>query len=543
MILRSLEVEEDILPRSELDSLVEGGFIEEILVPLLSSIGFVSIYPDGVEPHSDRIQETLRTKNINVDTAVSEAYLTVLPNLTGIHERHLLEDITELLTGDLPTRDHPLESVVATLVGNSPNSIEYEEIEKAIADQRDEYEIELSALRSTLAFNSEVSVTLIDTEDVVDSCDISGGNAGTEKEKESLVDLLATVSENPQLSSLDMDFVTKHVSANSYDIYQTLSSISGVDCEITDDGFLEFQTVPRSVKGNSLVEKYSEHLIDRCSVVQKYIDCLSQASVGAPASSVADEIISQDFASLSNGDVAPAYLTYTLVNPEALGEKKMDEYVGDSRGLGREKARLSVWHENRPSGMKSYTSMTDRLFSLGIEEDLDNKVLRVMTPYDDDTFNEYASQIRSLLERGFEFRLLTRHTKEPWEWERLQDQLLSEIKEYRDRVTLRTYSRFKQHQRITPDMDFKDFGEFGIHGKIQTIGNPKQGATLLGSANFMENSYDWNPECGVYTERNQFVKAAIEFFDIVWEISEPDELSIDRLQELPNNKLVPTHYS
>jgi phosphatidylserine/phosphatidylglycerophosphate/cardiolipin synthase-like enzyme len=92
-------------------------------------------------------------------------------------------------------------------------------------------------------------------------------------------------------------------------------------------------------------------------------------------------------------------------------------------------------------------------------------------------------------------------------------------------------------------MDFKDFGEFGIHGKIQTIGNPKQGATLLGSANFMENSYDWNPECGVYTERNQFVKAAIEFFDIVWEISEPDELSIDRLQELPNNKLVPTHYS
>jgi len=224
-------------------------------------------------------------------------------------------------------------------------------------------------------------------------------------------------------------------------------------------------------------------------------------------------------------------------------EKIEDEYVGDSRGLGRERARLSTWHKNRPSGMRSYASMTDRLFSLGIEEDLDDKVLRVMTPYDDDSFNEYVSQIRSLLNRGFKLRLLTRHTKSSWEWKRLQRELLSEIKEHRDLVTLRTYSRFKTHQRVTPGMDFKQLGEFGIHGKLQTIGNPEEGAVLLGSANFIENSYDWNPECGVYTERNQFVEAAIEFFDIVWDISEADELSISRLQELPDNELVPTYYS
>ena len=64
-------------------------------------------------------------------------------------------------------------------------------------------------------------------------------------------------------------------------------------------------------------------------------------------------------------------------------------------------------------------------------------------------------------------------------------------------------------------MDFGELGEFGIHGKLQTIGRPEEGAVLLGSANFMENSYDWNPECGVYTERSQFVEAAIEFFHIV----------------------------
>jgi len=44
--------------------------------------------------------------------------------------------------------------------------------------------------------------------------------------------------------------------------------------------------------------------------------------------------------------------------------------------------------------------MTDRLFSLGLERDLDDQVLRIMTPFDDDTFNEYVSQIRRLLNRG-----------------------------------------------------------------------------------------------------------------------------------------------
>jgi phosphatidylserine/phosphatidylglycerophosphate/cardiolipin synthase-like enzyme len=256
-----------------------------------------------------------------------------------------------------------------------------------------------------------------------------------------------------------------------------------------------------------------------------------------------DRMVAEDYACLDDGDVAPAYFTYTLVDPAALGEKKMKAYVGDSHELGRERARLRRWHETRPLGLRSYTAMTDRLFSLGLERELEDKVLRIMTPFDDDTFTEYVSQIRRLLEQGFELRLLTRHTKEPWEWRRLQRTLLSEIKDHRDHVTVRTYSRFKEHRRVRPDMDFRDFGEFGIHGKLQTIGHEEEGAVLLGSANFMENSYDWNPECGVYTERTQFVDSAIEFFDIVWDIAAADELSIERLQEVPDRQLVPTYYT
>lgn len=55
-----------------------------------------------------------------------------------------------------------------------------------------------------------------------------------------------------------------------------------------------------------------------------------------------------------------------------------------------------------------------------------------MTPFDDDTFTEYVSQIRRLLEHGFNLGLLIRHAKAAWEWRRLQRNLLGEINHHRD---------------------------------------------------------------------------------------------------------------
>jgi len=58
-------------------------------------------------------------------------------------------------------------------------------------------------------------------------------------------------------------------------------------------------------------------------------------------------VVVQDYEMIDSGAIAPTYFTYTLINPDALGEQKMDAYVGDSRGLGREKARLRRWHNRR----------------------------------------------------------------------------------------------------------------------------------------------------------------------------------------------------
>ncbi|MFC7205297.1 hypothetical protein ACFQJC_17440 [Haloferax namakaokahaiae] len=543
MVLRScVDVDENI-PRRELDSLLADEWQESVLAPLLGSLGFMTIYPDSVDLEIERIDSSLTAQqSTSSGKTIAEAYRRVLPHIVDVTDEQSLDDLVSGLTGTKLNEKESTVGVAARLASLPSVLVEEDQIAEVVSEQRREYEEEFDTIRSLLTPSTGHEVARVETEQPIGIDDIPESEALDADTRDTLLNIVATVVAHPDLRTLDVTFVTKR-GVTPYTLYQILSSTSGVECEV-GDGVIEFESVPEVVEGDDLREEYITHLIERCSTLKSRIDTLSNVSVSIPPEPVAAEsVVTRDYESLRDGDVAPAYFTYTLIDPDALGEKKMNDYVGKSRGLGQERARLRRWHGNRPSGLRSYTEMTDRLFSLGLEREIEDKVLRIMTPFDDDTFNEYVAQIRRLLTHGFEFRLLTRHTKDSWEWKRLQRNLLSEIKEHRDLVTLRTYSRFKEHQRVTADMDFRKIGELGIHGKLQTVGAPEEGAALLGSANFMENSYDWNPECGVYTERTQFVEAAIEFFDIVWDISEADELSIERLQDIPDRKLVPTYYT
>lgn len=544
-VLRSCADAEGSLPHREFESLLADTWDEALLAPLLGSLGFVTIYPDSVEPHLERIESVFASKRkLSTQRAAAEAYTQSLPALAGIESDACLTDVVDELVGVTPNNEHTPSEIVASLSKEPPAAIDNEDIQEAIAVQHNRYEQQFNTLRSLLVPGTNPDVTIVEENGPAADNALPADAEASDRATELLRSVVATVAASPEFATFDTAFITERVSLTPYSVYQLLSAISGVECEVTDFGLIEFESVPTTVSGNDLREEYTTHLVDRCSTARERMQALADISVTtSPEAMCESELVAQDFESLRDGDFAPTYFTYTLIDPDALGEKKMDDYVGDSRALGQERARLRRWHQNRPPGLKSYTAMTDRLFSLGLERDLDQRVLRIMTPFDDDTFNQYVAQIRRLLEHGFEFRLLTRHTKKSWEWQRLQRNLLSEIKEHRDQVTIRTYSRFKEHQRVTADMDFSELSELGIHGKLHTIGDAEEGAALLGSANFMENSYDWNPECGVYTERSQFVAAAIEFFDIVWDISAADELDIDRLQEIPNRRLVPTYYS
>lgn len=536
-LLRECLVIDDELPRDEYDGLLRDDWEETVLTPLLGSFGLLTAYPTGVDATEPVAKQALSAYDAtSVDVARVSLYRRVISSTMNFDAATVADVTSELLDAD-PSNEVSPADTVGTLGENCSRSIDRGAVLEATSKVRAEYE--KIARRYRQLATGDVSVP-DQTDDIshVSSEDIDPLSAVASVD--TVLDLVATIADG-DLGRIDVGYTVDVLNAKPYDCYRVLNDVPGLECELMDET-IEVARVPPDVTGTSHLDEYLEYLLDRYATVSQRIDALKESGFELEGRHANSNLVDR-LDRLRDRQVAPTYFAYTLINPESLGEETMDEYTGDSRGLHRERAVLKRWHEKRPTGLRSYTAMTDRLFSLGLEEELNHRVLRIMTPFDDDTFSEYAAQLRRLLEHGFELRLLTRHTKDPWEWSRLRDNLLAQLESNRENVRIRTYSRFKTHQRITRDMDLTNLSEIGIHGKLHVIGSPDEGAALLGSANFMENSYHWNPECGVYTEQSSFVDSAIEFFDIVWDIAEVDQLSLERLQEIPDRRFIPSYYS
>ncbi|WP_226007969.1 phospholipase D-like domain-containing protein [Natrinema salinisoli] len=524
------------LPREEYNGLLRDDWEKNVLTPLLGSFGLLTAYPTGVDVTESAAQAAMDAYDAtSTDVARASLYCRVLSSTMSLDDS-TGADVTSELLGIEPGSEVVPANAIGTLGEDFPRAIDHEAVLEAASEIRVEYE--QASQRYRRLATGDVSVperadkVLRVTSEDVDPSDIAS--------VDEILNLVATVIDG-DLGRIEMDYVTDALNAEPYDCFQVLNNVPGLECDLADET-VEVVRVPSDVAGTSRLDEYVEYLLDQHAIVSQRIEALSHPEFELEGNH-ADANLVDRLDRLQDRQVAPTYFAYTLIDPESLGEEAMDDYVGDSRGLRRERALLQRWHEDLPSGLRSYTAMTDRLFSLGLEEELDHRVLRIMTPFDDDTFSEYAAQLRRLLERGFELRLLTRHTKEPWEWRRLRDNLLAQLESNRKNVHIRTYSRFKTHQRVTRDTDLSDLSELGIHGKLHVIGAPDEGAALLGSANFMENSYHWNPECGVYTEQSAFVDSATEFFDVVWDIAGADQLSLERLQEIPERRFIPSYYS
>ena len=525
------------LPREEYDGLLRDNWEETVLTPLLGSLGLLTVFPTGVDVSEAEARAALDAYDAtSTDVARGSLYRRVLSSAMDLDATTAADVTRELLDIESVDVIASLE-VIGTLGESYPRPIDRDAILEAANEVCAEYE--KAARRYRHLATGDVSIPDRDEEvPRVDPEDVDPVSAVTSVD--AVLDLVATIVDG-DLGRIETGYVTDALDAEPYDCFRVLNDVPGLECELSDET-VEVARVPSDVAGTSRRDEYVEYLLNQYATISQRIDALSNPEFTLKGRHTDANIVDR-LDRLHDRQVAPTYFTYTLIDPESLGEEAMDDYVGDSRGLRRERARLGNWHENRPSGLRSYTAMTDRLFSLGLEEELNHRVLRIMTPFDDDTFSEYAAQLRRLLEQGFELRLLTRHTKEPWEWRRLRDNLLAQLESNRENVRIRTYSRFKAHQRITSDTDLRDLSEVGIHGKLHVIGAPNEGAALLGSANFMENSYHWNPECGVYTEQSAFIDSATEFFDVVWEVAHADQLSLERLQEVPERRFIPSYYS
>ncbi len=528
------------LPRSELETLVRDSRDADFIAPLLSSLGFIDLYPEGVILSRETIQETLELASRDIDQV--SASIALVSTLTGLEKPSLVASVTsEYLGKDVPADLVETISFLDGLAAVKPGShrTPVMTFEEAIHGVRTALEAESEQLRD--AFDPEstasVSTRTVGAETISESFPEDNP---TEANESYVVDLLSTINTHPYLNQLPIDSLSSELGVDSYEIYQVFSTIPGVECRIRDDIVLVFDAVPTTV-GTDRYDEFRDQLFDAVCLRDSWTKALETTVFESPR--MRESIIESLLTEVDEGVVTPTYFVYTLPDPDALGEEQMDRYADGQPALRREQARLKRWKEQRRNDIRRFTEMTDQLFSLGQERDLEDRIVRIMTPYDDDTFSEYTSQLRSLLRDGYEIRLLTRHTRQKWQWERLRDNLLGDLEENRENVRIRTYSRYKEYQRITGDIDETNLKEFGIHAKLQTIGHASEGAALLGSANFMENSYNWNPECGVYTENENFVTAAIEFFDHVWELSEADEVDLSSLQEIPKRSFYPSYYT
>jgi len=534
-LLRDCLAIEDVVPRREYETLLRDDHETEVLTPVFGSFDLLHVFPDGVELSVEAVERSLEVHDVSSNEAArASLHRNLLRSFSGLG-RETAGDITAKYLGRRGGETTNQE-IVGTLGGADGELFNHEAVHAAIDEVRAEYD-QLAARSIDLltAGGGDVMIASgkeLSVEDVREHAESDAAPA--------IVDLFAMVAAQ-RLDRVHARYVASQLDGSIYSAFNAINSVPGAECELQDE-VLILDQVPAVVDGTSHYDRYVEFLLDERETFTTRRKDLAEAKITIEGVDM-DAHLARRVSEIESRQVAPTHFTFTLIDPDGLGEEVMEEYVGDSRGLGRERARLRRWHESRPSDLRSYTAMTDRLFSRGIESDLEQQVLRIMTPYDDDTFGEYAAQLRRLLEAGHELRFLTRHTKEPWEWKRLRDNLLKPLDANRDQVSIRTYSRFKQHQQISPKADWSEVSEIGIHGKLHIIGGPHEGAAILGSANFMENSYHWNPECGVYTERTAFVRAAIEFFDLVWDLAEADQLSLDRLQEIPDRDFIPSYYT
>jgi len=242
---------------------------------------------------------------------------------------------------------------------------------------------------------------------------------------------------------------------------------------------------------------------------------------------------------------SPFYFVYTLPLPENLGKEVIGKYKGKSDELEREVYKLgNEWSKKRTETSFTFNEMADRLLSKGIECELQTKEIRIMTPFTDYEIEKYVSMLRSLIMKGYIIRIICRLHSKSKLWERFRDGLFKGLGKKSESVQVRTYTRFKEYKSEHELKKLKEQQrkEFGIHAKLFIIGDPADGALLLGSANLLKNSYHWNPEAGLYTEDPTFIESAMRFFDFVWDLAEKDALDLSSRDQIPKGPFFPSSY-
>lgn len=242
-------------------------------------------------------------------------------------------------------------------------------------------------------------------------------------------------------------------------------------------------------------------------------------------------LLETSLANLDSFTVSPTQFIYTIFDPDFHADSyNIEQYTGDSSELEREVETIRRWRENRPHDADSFADVVPRVLNHPVEYPDAEPRVRIMSPWTNFAIKEYVGLFKRLLDKGVKIDVLFRLPSSS-EWTNLKNNLLTRLGDTKGNLELRSYTRYKEfHDHVElRELEESDeyLGEIGIHAKLFIGGDAENGNVLAGSANLMENSFYYNPEAGIQTRNPNVVKTAIDYFDLVWELSAHDRISED----------------
>ena len=280
-------------------------------------------------------------------------------------------------------------------------------------------------------------------------------------------------------------------------------------------------------------ESYVERESDRANSIAAAARQLSGRLTGSWANQRSG-LLASAMTEIDDVTTAPIEFVFSMFDPiHHADEYEIEEYIGDSPHLADEVNRIKEWRENQPHDAITFTEAVREVCARPLEDESVPPRLRVMTPWLNYIMKEYTALFQRLLENGIEIQLLFR-LPDLSDWNNLKQEFLTRIGNTYGNLQLRTYTRyktFKDHSQLrkhkrgnVDDKTDSNVSETGVHAKLFIAGSPENGSTLAGSANLMENSFYYNPEAGLHTRHPEVIQTASGYFDLIWELAEPDDI-------------------
>jgi hypothetical protein len=328
--------------------------------------------------------------------------------------------------------------------------------------------------------------------------------------------------------------LTNEPAKNKFELHRELRD-AGFEVSLDED-LLVFETPysgPTAPDTVTTYESYVKSEIDRANTIATAARQLCGQLDGSWTDQRAG-LLASTMDRLGDVTTAPIEFVFSMFDPiHHTDEYEIEEYVGNSPHLADEVDRIREWRTNQPHDAVTFAEVVREVCARPLEDESVSQRLRVMTPWLNFIVKEYTALFHRLLENGVQVQILFR-LPDPDEWNDLKQEFLTRLGDTHGNLELRTYTRYKKfkdhtqlrkHKRGEVDGEGDSYvSETGIHAKLFIAGAPENGAVLAGSANLMENSFYYNPEAGLHTQHPEVIKTAADYFDLIWDLAEPDAI-------------------